>query len=126
MLGYPTKQQQKVISNAKRRFARKDIKKEIEKEQQLRNKYMNDKIEELIKKLDKIDELSLRYKIIDKFFPQIPKDEIKEYKVFLPISMKTNNIIDKDVFFTSDIDIPTIWKEESFSPFKEYQNDNKK
>lgn len=43
MLGYPTKQQQKVISNAKRRFARKDIKKEIEKEQQLIKEYQNDK-----------------------------------------------------------------------------------
>lgn len=39
MLDYPTKEQQRIIANAKRKFARKDIKKEIEKEERLRNEY---------------------------------------------------------------------------------------
>jgi len=41
MLNYPTKEQQRQIANAKRRFARKDIQKEIEKEQKLIKEFKN-------------------------------------------------------------------------------------
>lgn len=70
----------------------------------------NEQILSLEKLIESLQKETLKYKIIDNFFPDIPKNKIKDYEVFLPNSFNIYGVDYPNIIFISWVEIPTIYK----------------